>query len=318
MLLIVTERGDFHADWLVLELEARGAPFVRFNTEDYPQQTKVVWRDTGEARLRFGGRQYSLSDFNAVWYRRPVPPQMPADMAPAAAAWARSEAREALLGVWRTTHALWVNHPDRNRVAESKLAQLRVAGELGFEVPDTLVSNDPEAVRAFIAAHPEGVICKPLYDGRVPVGGDERVFFTSRVDPESVPLGDLGPEPYLFQSLVPKLFDIRATVIGDEVFAARIDSQAGEETQTDWRRGRPGALPHDVVELPDELSELCLALCRRFGLLFGAIDLACRPDGGHSFFEVNPNGQWAWVEHRTGLPLRARLADLLLGEREVS
>jgi glutathione synthase/RimK-type ligase-like ATP-grasp enzyme len=317
VLLIVTERGDFHADWLVLELEARRAPFLRFNTEDYPQRTMVVWRNTGEASLRVAGREHSLSDFDAVWYRRPLPPQMPADMPAAAAAWARNEAREALLGVWRTTDALWVNHPDRNRVAESKLAQLRVAGELGFEVPDTLVSNDQEVVRAFLAAHPEGVICKPLYDGRVPVGDDERVFFTSLVEAESVPLGELGPEPYLFQSLVPKLYDIRATVIGDEVFAARIDSQTGEDTQTDWRRGRPGVLPHAVVELPDGLAELCVALCRRFGLMFGAIDLARRPDGGHSFFEINPNGQWAWVEHRTGLPLRARLADLLLGAGEM-
>jgi hypothetical protein len=60
------------------------------------------------------------------------------------AAWARGEAREALLGVWRTLDAVWVNHPDRNRVAESKLSQLRVAPELGFEAPDTLVSNQAD------------------------------------------------------------------------------------------------------------------------------------------------------------------------------
>ena len=313
MLLIVTERGDFHADWLAVELGERGVEFVRFNTEDYPQHVGLTWRSDGEATLRIGGREHALASFSAVWYRRPVPPRLPADLAPAAARWAAVESREALLGAWRTLDALWVNHPDRNRVAESKPRQLRVAAELGFDVPDTVVTNDSDTARGFFAEQPHGVICKPLYDGRVPVGTDEQVFFTSRVDPGAAPLGELGPEPYLFQTLVTKAYDVRATVIGDDVFAAAIHSQDEAQTVTDWRRGVPGELAHTVEHLPDDVAERCVALCRRLGLQFGAVDLARRPDGGYSFFEVNPNGQWAWVEQRTGLPLRSRLADLLLG-----
>lgn len=113
-------------------------------------------------------------------------------------------------------------------------------------------------------------------------------------------LDQLGPEPYLFQEHIPKSHDVRATVIGDEVLAAAIDSQQDTETRTDWRRGHPGSLGHEVTALPDAIAERCVELCRRLGLLFGAIDLAVRPDGGYSFFEINPNGQWAWVEQRTG------------------
>jgi glutathione synthase/RimK-type ligase-like ATP-grasp enzyme len=314
VLLIVTQRDDYHADWVVLELHARGVPFIRFNTEDYPVRTPLEWTSSGEAHLAIGGSRQALSEVDAVWYRRPVPPVMPPDLPAPQAAWARGEAREALMGVWRTLDAFWVNHPDRNRVAESKPLQLRTAFELGFEVPKSLVSNEPETVRAFMQAHPEGVICKPLFDGRVPVEGEEQVFFTSRVDADVVSLADLGPEPYLFQELVPKLYDIRATVIGNEVFAARIESQQSEEARTDWRRGHPGGLAHAAIELPDGIASRCVDLCRRFYLRFGAIDLAFRPDGGYSFFEINPNGQWAWVEQRTGLPLRARMADLLAPE----
>jgi hypothetical protein len=312
VVLIVTERGDIHADLMVKELTDRRASFVRFNTEDYPQQATLRWASDGTRRLSLRGAEHDLREATSVWYRRPVPPRMPAGRSELAVAWAQGEAREALLGVWRTLDARWVNHPDRNRVAESKLNQLRVAAELGFEVPATLVTNDAGSVVEFIAAHPEGVICKPVSDGRVPVANEEHVFFTSRVTPESLPLDELGPEPYLFQAFVAKSFDVRATVIGEDVFAARIESQEDIETQTDWRRGRPGGLCHDVIDLPDEIVERCIALCRRFGLLFGAIDLAGRPDGGFSFFEINPNGQWAWVEQRTGLPLLSRLADLLL------
>jgi glutathione synthase/RimK-type ligase-like ATP-grasp enzyme len=311
MLLIVTQRGDYHADWVVLELHARGVPFLRFNTEDYPMAAGLDWSSSGEAYLSVRGERQALSQVDAVWYRRPVPPVMPPELPAPQAAWARGEAREALMGAWRTLDALWVNHPDRNRVAESKPLQLRVAAQLGFEVPESLVSNSREAVSAFLDAHPAAVICKPLYDGRVPVNGEEQLFFTSRVDTDTVSLRDLGPEPYLFQELIPKVCDIRATVIGEQVFAARIESQRNEHTQTDWRRGHPGELAHAPTELPDDVSERCVALCRRFGLHFGAIDLARRADGGYTFFEINPNGQWAWVEQRTGLPLRSHMVDLL-------
>jgi hypothetical protein len=36
VLLVVTHRNDYTTDWLILELERRGAPFVRFNTEESP------------------------------------------------------------------------------------------------------------------------------------------------------------------------------------------------------------------------------------------------------------------------------------------
>jgi len=200
-LLIVTERGDLHADWLTIELRARGASFARFNTEDYPQQVGLAWDERcGHLRLPTG--DVPLEGVTAVRYRRPVPPRMPPEMPAAQAAWARSEAREALLGVWRTLNARWVNHPDRNRVAESKLHQLRTAGRLGFEIPPTLVTNEPDRARRFLESANGSAICKPIYDGRVPTGVDEGVFFTSRVDADTAPLHDLGPEPYMFQSLV--------------------------------------------------------------------------------------------------------------------
>lgn len=312
MLLIVTQRDDFHADWVVHELHRRHAPFVRMNTEDYALATSLSWTVDGASALRFAGKDLDLSEVSAVWYRRPVPPVVSTELPAEAAAWARGEAREALVGVWRMLDALWVNHPDRNRMAESKMWQLRTARELGFEVPDSLVSNDQTEVQTFLDAHPDGAVCKPLMSGRVPTADGEQLFFTTRITPGVVRLDALNAEPYLFQALVPKRQDIRATVIGGDVFAAAIESQHSAETSTDWRKGNPATLVHTPIAVPDDIAARCVALCDRFGLQFGAIDLALRPDGGFSFIEINPNGQWAWVEQRTGLPLRSRLIDLLL------
>jgi integrase len=152
--------------------------------------------------------------------------------------------------LWRTHDAFWVNHPDRNRLAGSKLHQLRHAREIGFRVPATLVSNNADELREFAARHAvTGIVCKPLGEGRLDLSEGERLFFTSRFDlTKEDDLSDLGPEPYLFQEFVAKRYDLRVTVIGDAVFAVRIESQQSAVSEVDWRRAG-GAQPHEIEEL---------------------------------------------------------------------
>lgn len=313
MLLILTNRDDHTADWLIAELHRRSAPFVRFNTEDYPQRVRLRWAPRDGARLTGDAYDVDLEDVSAVWYRRPVPPVLPSALTPEQARWAMAEAREALEGVWRSMDVRWVNHPDRNGPASSKPAQLRAAEALGFEVPDTLVTNDPDAARQFVTSHPGGAVVKPLRSGRLSIDADEHLFFTTLLtDAAEAPFERLGAEPYLFQAHVAKRADVRVTVIGDEAFAVRIHSQDDPETRIDFRRTDPNRLRHEPFELPADVERRCIALVAGAGCLFGAIDLAERDDGSFVFFENNPSGQWAWIEQLTELPLRARLADLLL------
>jgi glutathione synthase/RimK-type ligase-like ATP-grasp enzyme len=311
VLLLVTNREDLTADWLVLELDRRGTTFERFNGEDYPTEVWLRWAPD-RASLRFGGRDLARADIRSVWWRRPLPPQMPPDLPGPEADWATGEALAALEGFWRTLDAHWVNTPARNAEADSKPEQLRRARGLGFTVPDTIVTNDPGAARAFLVGHPNAV-CKSLRTAHVPSGSGEGVFYTSLVSIEDLAdAAAFGPEPYLFQSLVDKDYDVRVTVIGDTAYSCRIESQDSPEARLDWRRGAIEQLPHAVEELPSDIASRCVALTHSYGLRFSAIDLARRPDGGFTFFELNPNGQWAWVERLTALPLAARLVDELL------
>lgn len=203
--------------------------------------------------------------------------------------------------------------PNANLLAGSKPEQLRRAAGAGFDVPPTLVTNDAARLRDFAAEHDGTLVCKPLYDGWIPGTSEDRVFWTSRFEAAGTEaLDDLADEPYLFQALVPKRYDVRVTVIGKEAFAVAIDSQDDAVSEIDWRRGDVAELGHRAEELPAGLERRCVDLVAGYDLAFGAIDLARRPDGGYTFFELNPNGQWAWLEQRTGLPLRSRLADLLL------
>lgn len=309
MLVLVTNRLDLTADWVVDELQARDAQFIRFNTEDFPLHAQLEL-GADRARLDLGSRTVDAASVRSVWWRRPVDGPYSSGASAREGAWAAQEARMALAGFWSATHAHWVNDPEANVRAECKPRQLRTAIEVGLDVPETLVTNTPDRARSFITEHGD-VVCKAVFDGRVPHGDEDDVLlYTSRITPADVD-ASFGPEPYLLQKRVEKAYDIRVTVIGDEAHACRIDSQDEAEAALDWRLGSD-QLHHAVESLPRVVADQCVALTKRFGLRFSAIDLARRRDGGYSFFEINPNGQWAWIQQLTGLPLAARLVDELL------
>lgn len=85
-------------------------------------------------------------------------------------------------------------------------------------------------------------------------------------------------------------------VVGDRVITCAIDSQASESTRVDWRRYDFANVAHYPIELPDDVIQRPIPLTKALGLVYGAIDLAELEDGSWLFFELNPAGQWAWLE----------------------
>jgi glutathione synthase/RimK-type ligase-like ATP-grasp enzyme len=116
---------------------------------------------------------------------------------------------------------------------------------------------------------------------------------------------------HLFQAWVPKAYDVRLTVVDDELFAARIDARS-RAAEVDWRADYH-SLEYTPIETPDRVRELATALLRRLGLRFAAMDFVVTPDGEWWFLEANPNGQWAWIERETAMPIAAAIADGLQG-----
>jgi glutathione synthase/RimK-type ligase-like ATP-grasp enzyme len=311
LLVLVSNREDLTADWFVLELERRGESFLRLCTEDYPTRIGVELED-GRAALRLEGRVLDASEITAVWWRRSLAPIMPGTGDERREGWAAGEALVAWEAFWRTVEAHWVNRPEANVRASCKPIQLSLARRCGLRVPPTLVTNEIASVRAF-SRRQGHIICKPLHDGSVQSLEGDGLLYTQRISNATLDeVPELGPEPYLFQAFIEKVADIRVTVVGGEVFACRIDSQSNPETAVDWRRGSATYLDHQEHILDEETSRRLRLLTETFGLRFAAIDLAVEEDGRYVFFEINPNGQWAWVEQITGQPIAAALADELL------
>lgn len=316
MILLVTNRNDLTCDFVVRELRRRGISFWRLNTEEFPTQgygTVRIGR-TDSMVLRWKNRDvdFDFSQVRSVWYRRPIPPEPPEAIADEKTKkLCVEESSEFVRGVLSRLNCYWMSDPDAIHRSEHKLYQLAVARHLGFTVPDTLCSNDPEEIGRFFIDCDRQMVVKALYTGYVDDKDNPSQAFTSVVRDED--LGDLASAelcPSIYQRLIDKAADLRVTVVGDCVFAAEIRIRE-ESGVPDWRFYGQDGLENRLYSLPAGIEELCLELVRSLGLDFGAIDIALAKDGEHHFLEINPNGQWAWLEIQLGLPIASAIAERL-------
>lgn len=121
--------------------------------------------------------------------------------------------------------------------------------------------------------------------------------------------------PAIYQELIPKRFDLRVTIVGHKIYAAAIDSQSDPAAALDWRQTDNPRLPHHPVTLPDEISDKLLRMMEALRLTFGAVDMVLTPDGEYVFLEVNPNGQWLWIDDTLGYGISHAVAEWLAGAR---
>ncbi|MFZ0846396.1 MAG: hypothetical protein WAM62_11435 [Pseudolabrys sp.] len=315
MILLATNERDITSDFVALELERRGLPFFRLNTETLSDAAVSFQPQLGE---RGWAIEYSpdkslrFVDVRAGYLRRPEIPAIRLDVGDevqrqyCSAEWGLS-----LLSALRSLGDRWLNSPISMLLAEDKPRQLALALRLGFEVPETLVTNDPEGAQKFVARG--GCIGKPLSSSLFGTGDRERVVFTTRLalsDLENNP--DIEVAPIILQREITKKSDLRVTVVGEKIFAAEIHSQSSTETEVDWRKGGAIDLLHSEHRLPELISEKCFQLTRMLGLKFSAIDLVLSDDNRYWFLEINPNGQWAWVEKRLGVRIAEAIVDELV------
>jgi glutathione synthase/RimK-type ligase-like ATP-grasp enzyme len=303
-------------------MAAVGVPFLRLNTEflsEIALDIKLVaGRVTGGFTI--GERHFRFDDVSAIYYRRPTMPIVDGEMSPGLRAWIQSEYRRTWGGLLLALNGpRWVNHPLAISGASYKPEQLIRAQRLGLCVPNTLITTHPEEARAFCAAQNWCVIVKPLGHGEIRGSGeeDDYLVYTNALSRElEHNLSAVSNCPTLFQRRVQKLVDIRVNVIDHQCIAVALHSQEQLASQIDCRRNNMARMRYSVCELPAALTKTLIRLTRSYDLHFAAIDLARDTNGDYYFFELNPAGQWAWLEQTVGVPLSAALIGCLQGKSD--
>jgi len=309
--LVLTQPYDVTADYVVAQLSARDVPVFRCDPGDFPGTLALVaqWGGGWRGSLRLPERRVGLQDLGCAYYRRPTAFEFPAHLTGGERRWATREARMGLGGVL-AAHPWWLNHPHDIARAEYKPVQLDTAATMGLSVPPTLITNEPVAAEAFVREHGSAVV-KPLGSGVITEAGTAKLIYTNRVSAEEID-DTVAGTAHLFQQHVDKAYEVRLTVVDDAWFAVRIDG-ASEASGLDWRTDY-NSLSYSVVNVPDAVRQAVRRLLARLRLRFGALDFIVTPHDEWIFLEINPNGQWAWLQDATGLPIAAAIADALTKE----
>jgi glutathione synthase/RimK-type ligase-like ATP-grasp enzyme len=308
MILILANREDVHARHITKLLERRGRRVVSSSRLDFGQRAFVTLHADakGGAISLQDGTTINSDEVSAVWHRRPGGVRAdPAIRDELDRAFVELEWRHALDALFTAAFRRNVS-PPLNQRAATKPMQLALAAQVGLRVPETLITSDPDRAAAFVAEHQGAIVHKAL------AAPPHRFLDTRAWDADAARhLDDLALCPTILQELIVGPADIRATVIGKEVFSACVETargRAGVDSRLD-----PDA-PCTRYALPRDVELALLRLMDELGLVFGTIDLKLANNGEHVFLEVNPQGQFLYIEILTGLPISNALAEFLASE----
>lgn len=313
MLLILTNREDLTADYLIIRLQERGIPYYRFNVDEFPCNSEIVRAYSSieqHGKIKGVLKGLDLEKVSVVWYRRSLLPPPIDAFGQENVFFVQHESRHFLEGAFLSLNVPWVNPLGAVHTSERKLLQLRVAVECGLTIPETIISNCQKDLKEFVEKH-QDVICKPIYSGLQLTRNGGYSIYTHKFNAENLEDKEAIQNcPTLLQRCIQKKTDIRLTFFGEKNFAVSINDFKGE-SPLDWRRPE-FKLSYKVITLPNQLINACSKMLKTLGLVYGAFDFVQDEDNNLFFLEVNPAGEWAWLDRVTSFNLRDELINLFV------
>lgn len=299
---LLSWQDDLETDLIVARLRLLNQPFTRVQLD-----TSVLTYRPDPPKLEFDGQDAAglLSGESPVWCRRIPEPLMKESTAPGTVlAYLRAEAHDHLRGaLYSVAGSEWMNSPRETDRAALKLLQVSAAGECGLRVPPTLFTSSRDAIGRFLKHYPDSIV-KPITGRQFCAKDAAYSVYTTRLETE--PRGELS-SPVCVQARVRKRSDLRIYVIDDLVLGARIVS---DRDLPDWRLD--AAPQYSPWEVPSLLRRSLRKLHERMAIRYSAVDLIEEESGQYVFLEINPGGQWGWIETEVSLPVTEAITSSLL------
>jgi hypothetical protein len=324
-LLIVTSESDTHADAVINELKKVQQKIlinpVRLNSENFIKNTNYFyeWQSSGRrinSFLSFKDSLVNVQDIGVIWWRKPdqyaVFPEVTDD---SAIKYCQQETESLIYSLWGLyPQAKWVNCYYRMRLPSHRINQIPIAQNLGIKIPPTLITNSYEAICDFLKIQGNCIIKPMRYSGFVH-DGKQYACYTRPIDLNTIKIfkHSIQLAPVFLQKRINKKAEYRVTLIGKNHFVCRIEAQHINDADVtlDWRVTEPEKLIHTPDELPKEYIKQLFKMLDEFGLNFGAFDIIRDDDDTLYFIELNPNGQWYWIEILTGMPMVKAMIELI-------
>lgn len=305
--LLVSNTSDIHCDFLVDACDRKGVKCFRLNTDRFRKAGLVHWLvASGEGFIEVGTRRCNIQDIGLIVFRRPVPVhQLRTDVEPWVGRLLDSEWGAIEAGLSVAARCTVVNGLAGSAMAQNKLVQLQAAKGVGLHVPETLVSTNTAAIESFARQHP--CVTKGIVNAFIAYDKVLRSAFTSFVDVDYLRGYNARGVPTLLQRAVTPRAMWRVVVVGKEVFGFRFFGSV-LETTADSRQVEDNldGSPHSV---PESVRAGLLDMCSSFPISFASADFIEDHNGILWFLDLNPEGQWAFLEEKFGV----RISDAIVG-----
>ncbi|MEC0253633.1 hypothetical protein [Paenibacillus lautus] len=297
--LVITHSEDKTVDYLINKFQDR-LKWYRFNANELDKYEINVANQA--ILIKCSEFEIEAEDVDSLLYRKIVYPDL-SDYSSLYVSLLRRDILSYVEGLAEYIGQVCLTRPSILRRSENKIFQLQAAFIEGFSIPDTLITNSSESALEFISKRSS--IIKPLSTGVIRNSTINGIIQTNMVD-NSRPIRDISLEPSYFQEYTQKDGgEYRVTFINKEHFAVKIES----DNHVDWRK-KGSINRYKVVELPNSIIQKCFKLMERLGLSFGAFDFIYTGSEFY-FLEVNPNGQWLWLEMELGLSISEGIVSFL-------
>ncbi len=318
--LILTRKTDLEATRVSIRLLAKGIDSVRINVEDMPNQIRIRVNIGNicepSIEVSAGERNLGICKFPVVWLRDFDTTLMSFDFGENYDKFARRFCYEQ----WNDTYKIlidslsseWINRPEANLKTSNRLKQLTFAREAGLKIPSTLITNDPNAAAEFYTHHDGQIVLKAVHHHGIEIDGKVYSMYTRSLTKDSLSrLVDLIYAPCILQERLKKKSELRVTIVGEKVFATKIHTEALPDCCDDLHRGKLSEIPKKAVKLDEATEAGCLKMMNTFGLKYGAIDFLLDERDQPFFLEINPTGDWYWIEHDTKQPITESMVNMI-------
>lgn len=320
--LVLTYGEDLHADYVTDYFSKNGYGFLRIDTENLIGNYNISFStEKSCCIINTGDKDYIIDSSWNIWNRRVMNPDVEKGLP-----------KDILNMIFEETERTWdgllfshkgrvVNRPQNHFFANNKIDQLNFAvnNSENIYVPDTIVSNNPTVVKNFYEKH-KGNVCFKLQKGVI-IKSDEQyqTIYTNRVTKSDLEKIDLvATHPCLFQEYIEKNYEIRIIATEFDQVGIAIHSQKSEVSKIDFRKYDFDNVTYNHIELPNEIKQFCLKMIKHYGLHFGVFDFIFSINKEFVFLELNPNGQWLWLQLKSGYDLTELVAKNIIGNNEVS
>lgn len=311
--LILTKKIDIESDLLGIQLLKNGIEYVKITEEDIPLKFGIEFSvgQTNRFLFKLGRKVFDLKSIKIVLFR-----------------YFDLKFLEYYSGVYQLyfqqqwyqifnylqtiLNCTWINCPHNTFEAENRLNQLLLAKNLGFNIPETTITNVSESAQSFLETHTNEVIVKVLHHHEITSNQVSHRFLTTNINQDMVSKFDqLKFAPLVFQEKIRNQEEIRITIIGNRIFPVRLSTNKDKNEFSDLHKIQEKDLRFEILELDKKFRKMCLKLNQVLGLEVSSLDFIVDNNGLIYFLEVNPVGDWNWLEKHLNLSITENLLRLV-------